>query len=467
MDFVNSMAAREPTGETDDERTQDIGHMMEARVAAAEKLVRLPEGNQYQPMSARAKLESLRVLQMIGQAGANEKFAAYAQSLSESADEATAAVGRIGLFQRAIDLTMTGQNSGQSVVDGFQELMNTAGQTEPVFYAGQEAAMMLRHAGNAEDAVRLLQTLSAAFSDHESEPLAREARAVAKQARLLLFDAKFRETLMSGAGDTDDLVAMAHELLTEEAVDPTALAMIMQAAQQLEFSGKVDSARELYAKVASATKDSDQSDQVAADLESAQKRLDLLGRPFEVEGIIVGGDGEALDWEQYQGKVVLVDFWATWCGPCLQEVPNMKKNYARYQDLGFEIMGINLDSDLETVEAFLKAQPLPWPTVVSDQEDEFGFENPNAVRCGVRAIPFLVLVDQEGEVAALHVRDKSLDEKLAELLGQPEEEMLEITDPNEQEEPPHKSEDEMLEEVGPAAEAEPAPASDSPPEPAP
>ena len=162
-----------------------------------------------------------------------------------------------------------------------------------------------------------------------------------------------------------------------------------------------------------------------------------------------------LDWEQYEGKVVLVDFWATWCGPCLQEIPNMRKNYARFQDAGFEIVSINLDNDLATVEGFLKAQPLPWPTVVSDQEDEFGFENPNAVRCGVRGIPFLVLVGQDGNVAALHVRDRLLDEKLAELLGEPEEDMLEISDPNAVEENTEPEDDEeMVEDSESEVEAE-------------
>jgi thiol-disulfide isomerase/thioredoxin len=204
--------------------------------------------------------------------------------------------------------------------------------------------------------------------------------------------------------------------------------MIMQAAQQLEYSGRVENAGELYSKAETATQETEFATQIGPELASAKKRLALIGEPFEVTGQVIGG--KEIDWSSYKDKVVLVDFWATWCGPCLREVPNIKKNFVRFQELGFEVVGINLDDDLATVEKFLADNPLPWDTVVGESDSEFGFDNPNAKRCGVQAIPFLVLVGKDGNVAALHVRDKLLDEKLIELLGEPEEEVLEIADPN-------------------------------------
>ena len=428
MDFINTMAAREPVGDDDEARTKDIGHMMESRVAAAEKLLTLPEGKQYAGMTARTKLESLRVLQMIGQPGAETTFSEYAAEISKSDNDEVAAVGQIGLFQSMIDSTMNQQTDGSAAVDSFKELVTNIGKTEPVFFAGQEAALMLKQSGNLNGAVGLLTALSESFSTHENEEVASEARAAGKETKLLAFDAKFRELLTDDSNVGDELTAMAHELLSTDTINPTALGMIMQAAQQLEYSGRVENAGELYSKAETATQETEFATQIGPELASAKKRLALIGEPFEVTGQVIGG--KEIDWSSYKDKVVLVDFWATWCGPCLREVPNIKKNFVRFQELGFEVVGINLDDDLATVEKFLADNPLPWDTVVGESDSEFGFDNPNAKRCGVQAIPFLVLVGKDGNVAALHVRDKLLDEKLIELLGEPEEEVLEIADPN-------------------------------------
>jgi thiol-disulfide isomerase/thioredoxin len=113
----------------------------------------------------------------------------------------------------------------------------------------------------------------------------------------------------------------------------------------------------------------------------------------------------------------LVDFWATWCGPCLDEIPNIKKVYDQYKDKGFEVIGYNLDENQEDLQRFFAVQQLPWPTIVSADSEQAGFESPLAVACGVQSIPFLVLLDAEGKVVALHVQGEKLAEKLAELLG--------------------------------------------------
>ena len=433
LDFINEMAAREPVGENDEERTKDVGHMMQSRIAASEALLELPDGKEFAGMAARTKLESLRVLQMIGETGAEEAFNNYANEIASSDDSEIASVGQIGLFQSMIDATMNQQGDAQQAIDAYQQLVDSAGKTEPVFFAGQEAAMMLQRSGNIEAASSLLTKLSKTFANHENEQIAAEALAAGRQTKLLDFDAKLRELLMEGGDHGDDLTALAHEVLSGDSVQPTALGMIMQAAQQLEYSGHVENAQALYSKAEAATEGTEFEQQIATELEDAKTRLGLIGEPFEITGQLA--NGESFAWSDYEGKVVLVDFWATWCGPCLREVPNVKKNYARFKDQGFDVVSVNLDSELETVQEFLEKQPLPWATVVGEDESELGFENPNAVRCGVKAIPFLVLVGQDGNVAALHVRDKLLEEKLIELLGEPEEEVLEISDPDAEAEP--------------------------------
>ena len=154
-------------------------------------------------------------------------------------------------------------------------------------------------------------------------------------------------------------------------------------------------------------------------MEKAKKREALSGAEFEVTGVAV--EGPKFDWANYKGKVVLVDFWATWCGPCLEEMSNIRKYYEMYHDQGFEVVGVNLDDMPENLEAFLAKQALPWPVVVSPNAKELGMENPVAIRCGVEVIPFVVLVDRDGKVIKINVTGDRLGEELAKLFKAPTE----------------------------------------------
>jgi peroxiredoxin len=71
-------------------------------------------------------------------------------------------------------------------------------------------------------------------------------------------------------------------------------------------------------------------------------------------------DGEAFDIEQYRGKVVVLHFWASWCGPCIRQIPGLKELYAKYHDRGFEVLGISYDFEEEKVREFIERHELPW-----------------------------------------------------------------------------------------------------------
>jgi thiol-disulfide isomerase/thioredoxin len=146
----------------------------------------------------------------------------------------------------------------------------------------------------------------------------------------------------------------------------------------------------------------------------SDRSANLVGQPLAIEGLTL--DGQPLDWASYRGKVVLVDFWATWCGPCIAELPNVRANYERYHDRGFEVVGISLDADRATLDAFLLQNPVPWVNLHDPAASE-GWNNPNAVKYGVRAIPFPVLVDAQGNVVTLAARGEELGKQLEKLLG--------------------------------------------------
>jgi thiol-disulfide isomerase/thioredoxin len=155
----------------------------------------------------------------------------------------------------------------------------------------------------------------------------------------------------------------------------------------------------------------------AKEMHATVRRLGLPGNPIEVSGQTL--TGEQFNITQYKDKVVLVDFWATWCGPCIGELPNVLDNYAKYHGKGFEVVGISLDDDPEALQTFVTENEIPWVTLFPPEEDKRGWENPVARYYGITGIPTVILVNQEGNVVSLNARGEELGRLLQELLGDP------------------------------------------------
>jgi thiol-disulfide isomerase/thioredoxin len=106
---------------------------------------------------------------------------------------------------------------------------------------------------------------------------------------------------------------------------------------------------------------------------------------------------------------VLIDFWASWCGPCREENPNVLKAYRQYHSKGFTILGVSLDDNKEKWLEAVRKDGLPW-TQVSDLR---GWKNAVAVLYGVQGIPMNYLVDKDGKIMAKGLRGEDLDKTLA------------------------------------------------------
>ncbi|WP_053406424.1 TlpA disulfide reductase family protein [Persicobacter sp. CCB-QB2] len=124
-------------------------------------------------------------------------------------------------------------------------------------------------------------------------------------------------------------------------------------------------------------------------------------------------EGESFSTTALHGKVFLIDFWASWCGPCRQENPNVVAMYNKYHDQGFEILGVSLDNKKEAWEKAIAKDQLTW-NHVSDLQ---GWQNAVAKRYGINSIPATVLVDASGKIVAKNLRGEELENKVAELLS--------------------------------------------------
>jgi peroxiredoxin len=124
-------------------------------------------------------------------------------------------------------------------------------------------------------------------------------------------------------------------------------------------------------------------------------------------------DGGSIKLSSLRGKYVLVDFWASWCGPCIAEVPNVKEVYDKYHDKGFEILGVSLDDKADRWTDAIRRHDLNWHHVSSLN----GWKCPVAVRYNVTSIPRTLLLDKEGCVIAINLRGEELGQRVASLFN--------------------------------------------------
>lgn len=143
-----------------------------------------------------------------------------------------------------------------------------------------------------------------------------------------------------------------------------------------------------------------------------QREHDALGKPLDIK--FIATDGKRVDLSRMKDKVVLVDFWATWCGPCVEEIPTIKKAYDQFHSRGFDVIGISLDSDKDTLNRFIQHEKLPWPQYF----DGKGWQNKYAKQYGIAQIPTMWLVDKEGRLTDINARG-DLKAKVEKLLGEP------------------------------------------------
>lgn len=210
-----------------------------------------------------------------------------------------------------------------------------------------------------------------------------------------------------------DAILAAHK---DEKTDDVAQVLFMKAMLYSEVFDDADKAAGLLKQLKAdfpGTKQAGMADQGLAYLEkqkaAAAKKASLaVGATFP-DFAAKDTAGNDLSVGKYKGRVVLVDFWATWCPPCVAEIPHVQAAYQKFHDRGFDVIGISLDRDAATLAKYVADKKMPW----AQHWDEGGRL---ATDYGIMSIPATFLINAEGRIVATNLRGRELEEHLARLL---------------------------------------------------
>lgn len=236
--------------------------------------------------------------------------------------------------------------------------------------------------------------------------LARTKDAGLKTEALFL---KFQILMVENRGDASTAQPVVDEFLKVAPKDPRAAMLLGAVAEGTTDAAKRDA---LEARVLKDYPDSG----AAGQIKGARKQREAVGKPFELE-FTDAIKGETVSIKGLKGKVVVVDFWATWCGPCVAEMPKMKKLYAEYKDKGVEFIGVSLDQPkekggLDKLKDFVAKNEIAWPQYYQGNFWQSEFSK----GWGINSIPCVFIVDADGKLYSTEARGK-LETLIPELLA--------------------------------------------------
>lgn len=212
------------------------------------------------------------------------------------------------------------------------------------------------------------------------------------------------ETLNDSLNEAGDAILKIMDQFPE---NPSPVQLLLQIAGIQANVGDNEKAAKLFQRVL----DGNYPAELKQVAKAKTATFDQLGKPLEVS--FTSTDDREIDIAKLKGKVVLLDFWATWCGPCMAGLPELLETYEKFHDQGFEILGINVDNKVEDLNKVVQERNMRWPQFF-DSENDY---NRVAEKYGIAAFPTLWLVGKDGNLRYLNARS-DLAGKIVKLLAE-------------------------------------------------
>jgi len=390
------------------------------KLEASERLEKLAATADEKAAAAAGKLEAYSQMASFGDVAASDSLRELSQQEMKNADK------RVAQLAKSISLSLL-VSDYESGTAKSEELINLAKMilsdgkdlSSANLNAMSQAVEMLSKRSEEDAALLLAKNVEEGFRDNAEPQLALGAWDL--YARRVPETNETMALIQSDSPEDQDpaKARAAIDALMAKIPSPWTAFFLVQMAIKVEYSGRPLIAKEMV-EVAKTQidnlKDPDAKEELDRNCKQFMSRVGILNKPMNLSEL-VDTSGKPVDLGRYKGKVVLVDFWATWCGPCLQEIPNIEDAIQAHGKDGFEVIGVNLDEDRTKLDSFLKSKKLLWSTYVSSKPDAIGFETPLAKEIGISAIPFIAIIGKDGNVAGIHVRGRKIIDKIVELLA--------------------------------------------------
>jgi thiol-disulfide isomerase/thioredoxin len=310
-------------------------------------------------------------------------------------------------------------------LEKLEQAINQAAPAQQEMLNGKRADLLQQLANDAEDEEHRLQwtkqlvdTVSAAvqtgtYPGGVERLMAMEKRLAAKNDAALMSYVKFRRMTASYAVDLqkpkadfakvqEAWLAMLEAFIKEYPQSADSAEAMLQLAMAQEFAGEEEKAIDWYGQVAKRFPQSTSAKKAAG----AVTRLESVGKAIEFNGLTV--DGKTVNLAALKGKVVVIQYWATWCEPCIQDMERIGELHAKYAGRGFEVIGVNLDNNRDEMVAFLTKNRLPWPQI----HEAGGLDSRPANHLGVLTLPTMLLIGKDGNVISRNLHVSELDGEL-------------------------------------------------------
>lgn len=369
LERIKEKQRERPEGTTRGARMKHLARINQAIVDAAEKIAQSNPDDQTATAALKAELDALSILKRLDDEDAAEKLAALTKKLKNDKRPAIVNFLKLDALGRKMEkLDAEDPDAVKSVVSDFKDLLQTGEPNEQMAGMGHGIMNLLINTDRIDEGTELGRALTGKLAASDEQPVQEAAASIAN---------------FTG--------------------------------QMMEYQGQEVEAAEFYSRISKQLLDRNAELKESIEpLNRAIRKLALIGQPMPISGTRV--DGGKFDLSEFNGKVVLVDFWATWCGPCVRELPNVKEVYDEYHSRGFDVIGISLDSDISELKQFLRDEHIRWPILFEDDPEHTGWDNPLAEKYEVSGIPFTALIDRQGKVVTLSARGERLGKLVSELV---------------------------------------------------